>query len=439
MRPLTPIVALCACLAIAFGQSEPPAKSLEHYRNGESFMERSDYQAAANEFRAALNGDLDPKWVEVWSHIDLGKIFELTGQHERALKEFRLAIATGDNTRDAQIVAAAWFELARAAGVEAAGPEPVEHPAPEYSDEARRAGLEGTVLISAVIAEDGSVRDPRVMRSLGLGLDEKALEAVTKWKFVPKQGKPAASTIAVDFVLPDNFSRWHLMRAEFQTPEGATRPVFAGTFYPPGAGISLGSLDEGVVLAAIRRFATVTLSFDVDEHGVPVNFQVVKSSMPLWGAEAISLVGGWRFQPGVKDGVPVSAPCILDLVWGQKQLNASLLAKAREALNPQPLSAQASHSPPVIWHVQPSYTDEARKAKLEGYVELRLLVGADGAPRDIQVLRSLGMGLDEKAVEAVSQWRFQPPLVNGRAEEISTVVSLIFRLSDPVKTTIVLP
>jgi len=56
---------------------------------------------AANEFREAANGDLQPKWIEVWSHINLGKIFDLTGQRDRALNEYRQAIRTKDDTRGA--------------------------------------------------------------------------------------------------------------------------------------------------------------------------------------------------------------------------------------------------------------------------------------------------------------------------------------------------
>ena len=76
--------------------------SLAHYRTGEAMFLRNNYQAAANEFREALNGDQDPEWVEVWSHINLGKIFDITGQRERAVNEYQLAVRTRDNTQDAQ-------------------------------------------------------------------------------------------------------------------------------------------------------------------------------------------------------------------------------------------------------------------------------------------------------------------------------------------------
>ena len=77
-----------------------------HFRLGEIFFADKKYQPSANEFREALNGDLKPKWVEVWAHVNLGKIFDTTGQRDRALNEYRLAMRTGDNTRGAQDEAA---------------------------------------------------------------------------------------------------------------------------------------------------------------------------------------------------------------------------------------------------------------------------------------------------------------------------------------------
>jgi tetratricopeptide (TPR) repeat protein len=75
--------------------------SLAHYRIAEVFFLQRNYQAAANAYREALNGDGEPRWTEVWSHIQLGKIFDITGQRERALNEYKQAIQTNDNTQGA--------------------------------------------------------------------------------------------------------------------------------------------------------------------------------------------------------------------------------------------------------------------------------------------------------------------------------------------------
>jgi tetratricopeptide (TPR) repeat protein len=75
--------------------------SLAHYRIAEIFFLQHNYQASANAYRDSLNGDGDPRWTEVWSHIQLGKIFDITGQRERATNEYRQAIQTNDNTQGA--------------------------------------------------------------------------------------------------------------------------------------------------------------------------------------------------------------------------------------------------------------------------------------------------------------------------------------------------
>jgi len=75
--------------------------SLAHYRIAEVFYLQRNYQAAANSYRDSLNGDGEPKWTEVWSHIQLGKIFDISGQRERALSEYRQALQTNDNTQAA--------------------------------------------------------------------------------------------------------------------------------------------------------------------------------------------------------------------------------------------------------------------------------------------------------------------------------------------------
>jgi tetratricopeptide (TPR) repeat protein len=79
-----------------------PNNSLAHFRMGEAMFYQKNYQAGANAFRAALGGDLDPKWTEVWSHIYIGKIYDILGQRERAVNEYSLAQHLGDDTAGAQ-------------------------------------------------------------------------------------------------------------------------------------------------------------------------------------------------------------------------------------------------------------------------------------------------------------------------------------------------
>lgn len=76
--------------------------SLAHFRLGEAAFYQKNYQAAASAFREAIDGDLDPKWTEVWSHIYIGKIYDLSGLRDRAMNEYTRARETRDNTGGAQ-------------------------------------------------------------------------------------------------------------------------------------------------------------------------------------------------------------------------------------------------------------------------------------------------------------------------------------------------
>jgi tetratricopeptide (TPR) repeat protein len=78
-----------------------PQSSLASYRIGEVLFTQRNYQASVNSYRDALRGDDEPRWTEVWSHIALGKIYDLSGQRDRAVNEYRLAVQTNDNTQGA--------------------------------------------------------------------------------------------------------------------------------------------------------------------------------------------------------------------------------------------------------------------------------------------------------------------------------------------------
>jgi periplasmic protein TonB len=85
-------------------------------------------------------------------------------------------------------------------------------------------------------------------------------------------------------------------------------------------------------------------------------------------------------------------------------------------------------APEAITAPDPSYTEEARRAKTQGTCVLWLIVDATGHPRDIKVVRGLGYGLDAKAVEAVQQWRFQPAMKNGKPVDVQISVEVAFNL-----------
>ena len=85
-------------------------------------------------------------------------------------------------------------------------------------------------------------------------------------------------------------------------------------------------------------------------------------------------------------------------------------------------------APKAIYAPDPEYSEEARKAKYQGTCVLWLVVGPDGRARDIRVARTLGLGLDEKAMEAVKTWKFEPAMKDGKPVAVQINVEVTFRL-----------
>ncbi len=304
---------------------------------------------------------------------------------------------------------------------------------PEYSAEARLAGLEGTVQIMGTIAEDGTPSDLHVTQPLGLGLEEKALEAVAQRRFTPEALPGPAMPIPVDFLLPEKQSRWHLTGVKFEPPAGASRPTFLSTKYPLGSGIALSvddtAIEEARIVAAVGRQAWAVISFDVDEDGFPGNFAVPDASVEVWKNQAIALVRNWRFTPGMKDAKPVAVRCTLNLVWGDRNLSASQLAAARpeETQLPQPLrtrfaSTQFPQSfprvarvslPPdgaagrLVHRVEPQYPPQAKQADSGNIVYFDVLNGIDGHVQQAIATNPISSFIPQ-ATQALMQWVYQP-------------------------------
>jgi TonB family protein len=93
-----------------------------------------------------------------------------------------------------------------------------------------------------------------------------------------------------------------------------------------------------------------------------------------------------------------------------------------------PLSSSGSSAPALIYKVEPEYTEEARAAKYQGTVILYVEIDPNGKATNIEVKRSLGLGLDEKAIEAVKQWKFKPGQKDGNPVTVFATIEVIFRL-----------
>ena len=85
-------------------------------------------------------------------------------------------------------------------------------------------------------------------------------------------------------------------------------------------------------------------------------------------------------------------------------------------------------APRILYKVEPEYSEEARKAKWQGTVVLSVVVDDQGRPQAVRVIRPVGLGLDQKALEAVAKWRFRPGTKDGKAVPVMATIEVSFRL-----------
>jgi TonB family protein len=184
-------------------------------------------------------------------------------------------------------------------------PEPIKHTDPEYSEEARIARLTGSFGLSFIVTPDGSVRDVRALAPPGLGLDEKAMEAVRSWQFKPglKDRAPVSVEMnaEINFHLSVGIGDWALTRATFDLPEETGRPVLVAAPYPPAY------MNKGLSGSA-------TISFDVTRDGMTANLHVDQSSDAASEDGVAGIVKMWKFRPALQAGQPVPVRCTMQFV-----------------------------------------------------------------------------------------------------------------------------
>lgn len=153
-------------------------------------------------------------------------------------------------------------------------------------------------------------------------------------------------------------------------------------------------------------------------------------------AAALQAVRRWQFRPATVDGQPVAMRVPVEVEFrlpaGGETAVPSALLDSPPVLAQPVYASNVSAAPVLASQVPPSYTADAIRARIQGQVQLEAVVLPDGTVGEVRVTRSLDdrFGLDEKAVEAVRQWRFAPGRVDGQPAAVAVTVSLDFRLPD---------
>jgi TonB family protein len=204
------------------------------------------------------------------------------------------------------------------------------------------------------------------------------------------------------------------------TPPELTNAVAAR--YPPDA-------------TADDRPHVSVLSLVVGIDGIPINVQVVNPHGSLFDEFAIAAVQQSRFQPGSLNGKPV--PILIDVRVPFFHFTSAVPRMMLHYVQPgnfqsrqdNPLRMGAGVTPPrAIVNAMPEYSEQARRQKIQGVVIVSMLVTEDGLPADFRVEKSLGYGLDEKALQAAAKYRFKPAMRDGNPVSQRITVEMNFRL-----------
>jgi TonB family protein len=191
-------------------------------------------------------------------------------------------------------------------------PRVVEFQPPTYTNEALLAHVEGTVTLEASVKVEGEVQVLRVVKGLGYGLDEKAIEAVKGWKFAPatRNGAPvdAVTQVDVDFTFPAWYSQINDDEPPVRVGPGITPPKVIVRVQPQYSDEARAAKYRGKVVlqATVHQNGTVTVDKVVQEleYGLTPN--------------AIEAIEQWKFQPGMRDGKAVSVTLNIEINFNLK-------------------------------------------------------------------------------------------------------------------------
>jgi TonB family protein len=334
-------------------------------------------------------------------------------------------------------------------GGEIRQPTKIKDLAPVYPPEARRAGISGSVILEAIIGEDGKVRSARVLRSIPL-LDQAALDAVQQWEYTPTLingvAVPIVMTLTVNFTLqgspaaaqlpppPPNTMRLYANRGPNGQAQVWELDITKAAGLPrwnPGA-------DPPVSVGEAARLAGTWLSGlsgrTQGERLVLQNASLLRRPLPM-DAEFWYYMLAYSASPLTSAPAPpfTVAPAppftVVVLMDGSVLAPKEVAASAAQSPDPRSVPIPPGVTPPrAIQEVKPTYTPEALRQKISGSVFIQGIVGVDGTFRNLQVVRSLDTvyGLDDAALKAASQWRFIPGMKDGQPVPVVMTVELSF-------------
>jgi TonB family protein len=300
---------------------------------------------------------------------------------------------------------------------------------PEYTEEARKAKYSGSVLLYVEIDPSGKATNIRVQHSLGLGLDEKAIEAVRQWKFKPgyRDGSPVPVTanIEVNFRLLDN--------PVSPGVEAGVAEGVGGGVYRVGGGITapivvqstwIGRTLKGITVSGLSDQARADLLSQLPVHeGDTLTLESLVNVTRAARAfdEHLLVIPVPVGTNEVTLRIVVGTTTVTTTTWAAPaDAGAAVPARIRIGGNVQ--QTKLISQPPAV------YPPLAKQAGVQGVVKLSATIAKDGTMQHLDVISGHPL-LIEAAMEAVRQWVYKPTLLNGQPVEVVTEIDVNFTLA----------
>jgi TonB family protein len=187
------------------------------------------------------------------------------------------------------------------------------------------------------------------------------------------------------------------------------------------------SYTEQARLAGVEGTAVVYA--EIRKDGSPENLRILRSLGFGLDEEAIRAVQQWRFEPDPEGELGRVATYVSVRFRLDRQINGAQLASANRQADIFQIAEGGITAPKIISRMGPSYTEEARTAKVSGTVVLFAEISSAGDVGNVVVLHGLGKGLDESAVRTIKQWKFSPALKDGRPVAVMITIEMNFSLA----------
>ncbi len=332
---------------------------------------------------------------------------------------------------------------------------------PVYPESARKAGVEGEVIIEARTDEAGRVVDARIVQSIPPDLDQAAVDAVKQWIYEPllidKKPRSVIFTVKVAFKLDKDKKKIVKTGVKEPVKEEIGRCVEGGAAtdkeqedFAKGAVKAEGDIHPPKLIKQVAPVypeearkngveGIVILEVKTDEKGNVTDAKILRS-IPELDRAALDAIRQWKYEPMVIKGKPFGIVFTVtvrfslngDKKKGNENVHAATgeinLKDLEEFAKGAVLAGNEIKPPRLVKDVAPVYPEEARKNGIEGVVILAAKTNEKGEVTAVKVLTSVP-ALDKAAIDALKQWKYEPLLINGKPTPVVFTVTVRFQLT----------